>query len=134
MIMALKSSLFLDNLCQKPLATMDMFRARATKFNQMEEKTKFKEQVRRETSRKPTEWEPKTESSRNRGKPRIDKLPQSKFCYYTLLTEIRNRVLEEAYNVELIQLSTQNWPLPGANKYIYYCYHQVQVVDQQIEN
>ncbi|KAL5128009.1 hypothetical protein HKD37_14G040341 [Glycine soja] len=57
---------FSDNLCKKPLATLEELRARVVSFIQMEKMI---------------------EGSHNRGKSRKDKPPQSKFSHYTLLTE-----------------------------------------------
>lgn len=108
MIMALKFGPYSDSLCKKLPTTLDMLGARAVKFIQMEEITKFRKKMRGKSSRKPIGREVKIKSSHSLGKSKANMPPQSKFSDYTLLIESQGRVLEEACSNKLIQVSAKN--------------------------
>ena len=91
MLLALRPDKFMDSLCKKPLNSMNKLRERAKGYIQMEEMSRFKNEVRQDKSKRDKrEGGRKTDSHKSNKRHKLDKrqpLPKEpRFKRYTSLT------------------------------------------------
>ncbi|KAH1194526.1 hypothetical protein GmHk_19G055301 [Glycine max] len=112
MLLTLRSVKFADSLCKKPPSSMDELHKRAKGYIQMEEMSRFRNEVR-QAGHKRDKYE---------GSIKTD---LHKYKHYTPVTANRTTILKEVFNLEVpIRLSLMKPPRSGSNATMYYRYHR----------
>ena len=130
MLLALRLNKFADSLCKKPPGSMDELRKRAKDYIQMEEMSRFMNEVR-QAGHKHDKRDGITKMDLHmldkRHKP-DKRLPLSKglrYKCYAPLTVNHTTISEEAFNLEVpIWLSPRKPPRPGSEAIKYCRYHR----------
>jgi len=129
MLHALWPTKFADNQCKRPHSSMDELCERAKWYIQMEEMSRFRNEVWQvEQKHKKKEWGTKIDSHKSDKRHKPDKrqpFPKGpRYERYMPLMANHTTILEEAFNVEVpIKLPPTLPPKPGLDKTKYYKYH-----------
>ena len=130
MLLTLRSVKFADSLCTKPPSSMDELHKRAKGYIQMEEMSRFRNEVRQAGHKRDKyEGSIKTDLHKSSKRHKLDKrqpLPKwPRYKHYTPVTANRTTILKEVFNLEVpIRLSLMKPPRSGSNATMYYRYHR----------
>ncbi|KAG4909762.1 hypothetical protein JHK87_055878 [Glycine soja] len=105
MLLTLCPRKFIDSLCEKPLDSMDELRQRVKGYIQMEEMSRFRNEVRQAGQKHDKcEAQTKTDAHKSDNRHNLDKCQPlfkgHRYECYTRLTANHATILEEAFNLE----------------------------------